>query len=418
MSLQMLASIYKQRPTLRGEGTSNIILEPVFPIPLENVAPFFLHNFLGLFCRSVDSFKKDLRGIDRRIVDPENRNPVTFEILEGKLEQLTLQLLNTRESVDNSKREESVLKERIADIATILDPIHSSWRRADAVRTLERKNILAAEELLEFRGHRESALELLSELEVKHKETLQKEKQVTESEHKVKTIRLEIKNIQGPLEKRAVEALEFQLGLRGNIWWGDYIGPDMMAFLIPPLNANQKTRFEKLIDIIKAEMLEHMNLLATREAQPSDTLRDIHKLTQDYKNMWQVFQEFLLLVKTQGYIDDKHLCKIEECHPRFCVTYESVVKPGKEPPPKFHCVHSHMIDFIRRNRCTWVLSEEGLESSHHILRILGERNARRKGVEEKFKGTMASFLASKDAGFEASLEHAIHCGKRKKMLSK
>ena len=80
-------------------------------------------------------------------MDPENRNPVTFEILEGKLEQLTLQLVNTRESVDNSKREESVLKERIADIATILDPIHSSWRRADAVRTLERKNILAAEEL-------------------------------------------------------------------------------------------------------------------------------------------------------------------------------------------------------------------------------------------------------------------------------
>ena len=77
-----------------------------------------------------------------------------------------------------------------------------------------------------------------------------------------------------------------------------------------------------------------------------------------------------------------------------------------------------MIDFIRRNRCTWVLSEEGLESSHHILRILRERNVCCKGVEEKFKGTMASFLASKDAGFEASLEHAIHCGKRKKMLSK
>ena len=151
-------------------------------------------------------------------MDPENRNPVTFEILEGKLEQLTLQLVNTRESVDNSKREESVLKERIADIATILDPIHSSWRRADAVRTLERKNILAAEELLEFTGHRECALELLSELEVKHKEILQKEKQVTESEHKVKTIRLEIKNIQGPLEKKAVEALENSY-LAGRLYW-------------------------------------------------------------------------------------------------------------------------------------------------------------------------------------------------------
>ena len=56
----------------------------------------------------------------------------------------------------------------------------------------------------------------------------------------------------------------------------------MMAFLVPPLNANQKTRFEKLIDIIKAEMPEHLNLLAAREAQPGDTLRDIHKLTQDY----------------------------------------------------------------------------------------------------------------------------------------
>ena len=133
----------------------------------------------------------------------------------------------------------------------------------------------------------------------------------------------------------------------------------MMAFLVPPLNENQKTRFEKLIDIIKAEMPEHLNLSSAQEAQPGDTLRDINKLTQDYKNMWQVFQEFLLLVKTQGYIDDEHLCKIKECHPRFCVIYESVVKPGKEPPSKLYCVHFHMIDFIQRNRCTWVLSEEG-----------------------------------------------------------
>ena len=158
-----------------------------------------------------------MRGIDRRIVDPENRNPVVFEVLEGKLEQLTLQIVNARESAANSKMEETVIKERIADVATILDPIYSGWKRADAVRVIGRKNMLSEEELLEFIGHREVAIELISELDEKHKETLQKEKQVTELENKVKIARTEIKNVQGPLEARAVHALEFQLGLRGNI---------------------------------------------------------------------------------------------------------------------------------------------------------------------------------------------------------
>ena len=164
-----LASRHKQNPSRRGEGTYNIVYDPVFPIPLENVVPFFLHCFLGLFCRSVDSFKKDLRGIDRRIVNPENRNPVAFEVLEGKLEQLTLQVVNARESAANSKMEETVIKERIADVATILDPIYSGWKCADDVRVIGRKNMLSEEELLEFIGHREVAIELISELDEKHK---------------------------------------------------------------------------------------------------------------------------------------------------------------------------------------------------------------------------------------------------------
>lgn len=104
------------------------------------------------------------------------------------------------------------------------------------------------------------------------------------------------------------------------------------------------------------ESFHEFNSTKGAEAEPGDTLRDINKLLQDFHKMWEVFSEFLLLVKTSGYIDDERLTKIEECHPRFCVIYESVVKPGKEPPPKYHCVHCHMIDFIRRNRCTWVLS--------------------------------------------------------------
>ena len=61
-----LAAAHKEKPTLRGESTYGIVHDPLFPIPLQHVVIPLLHSFLGLFQRSVDALKQDLRKIDQK----------------------------------------------------------------------------------------------------------------------------------------------------------------------------------------------------------------------------------------------------------------------------------------------------------------------------------------------------------------
>ena len=85
---------------------------------------------------------------------------------------------------------------------------------------------------------------------------------------------------------------------------------------------------------IKQSLPAHLQLLTASKDHPGDTLREIEYLLINYERMWKVFSEFLFLMKTPGYIDDDRLVQIEECYPRFCLIYESVVKPDVEPPLK------------------------------------------------------------------------------------
>ena len=107
-----------------------------------------------------------------------------------------------------------------------------------------------------------------------------------------------------------------------------------MAFLHLPEVANTTSKFQQLLASIKKALPEHLQLLAATEHNPGDTFREIDQLLDNYECMWKVFSDFLFLFETPGYIDDERLAKIEECHPRFCLMYESVVKPDIETPPK------------------------------------------------------------------------------------
>ena len=118
-------------------------------------------------------------------------------------------------------------------------------------------------------------MELLFELEAKEKASKSKQKQVDELKRRSKTIKLEMKNVQGPLEGKACHTLEFDVGLRGDVWSGNCIGPDMMSFLQQPDNANIAAKFQQLLLSIKQSLPAHLQLLAASEDHPGDTLREI-----------------------------------------------------------------------------------------------------------------------------------------------
>ena len=406
-----LSALHKQKPTLRGECTYGIINSPLFPIPLHNVVLPLLHSFLGLFQKSAEAFKRDLRKIDqKKITDPKERNPSLFAQLEQKLKQLTLQTVVAREMVQNCEAEENLTKTRISEIHDLLEPIHANWKRGDAGRFVTKRDDLTEQEIHDFLMLRDTGLGLKSELENQQKLTQQKKKQLTELEGCMKKLRTEIKNVQGPLEARAAFVMEFRLGLKGNVWWGDFIGPDMSAFLKKPTNG-ELPKFMMLLASIMDEIAPHHDLLCSGDIEEGSTWNEIEDLLARYRGMWDAFADLYAAVKTSGYIDDMRLALIEKLHPRFCTIFESVVCI-KEPPPKFHCINAHLLDLIRRHRCSWALSEEGLESSHHILRILHEQNARRCGFEAKLLGTAASYSQRKNAGFAAAAQAAVQDGKR------
>ena len=99
-----------------------------------------LHSFLGLFQRSVDALKRDLKKIDKKkLTDPRLRNPSLFAQLEEKLEVLTLQAGTARESVENSQGAESLIKTRIAEVDDFLAPTYANWNRVDAGRIVARR---------------------------------------------------------------------------------------------------------------------------------------------------------------------------------------------------------------------------------------------------------------------------------------
>ena len=66
----------------------------------------------------------------------------------------------------------------------------------------------------------------------------------------MKQIQKEIKNVQGPLANRAVYVLEHKLGLVGSIWYDDFIGPDVTAFLKVATVPEGKTKFKLLLDFV------------------------------------------------------------------------------------------------------------------------------------------------------------------------
>ena len=260
-------------------------------------------------------------------------------------------------------------------------------------------------------GLRETGLGVKGKLEIQQKETVQKKKQLTELEAGLKQLRNEIKNVQGPLEAKAVHVMEFNLGMKGNVWWGDFIGPDMSEFFQKKVTNTEVPKYVVLLSAILEETAPYHDLMSMGDSEEGATWNEIEQLLQNYREMWNLFADLYEAVKTPGYIDDSRLALIENLVPQFSAVYETLVCI-KEPPPKFHCIQHHLLEFIRRHRCTWALSEEGLESSHHIIPILHEQNSRRCGYEAKLLGTAASFAQRKHSEFSAAVQNTVQSGRK------
>ena len=331
----------KARQHKNVKETFNICNEPILKVPLFQVVPFLLHVFLGLFQRSMDCFKMKCRQFDLRIKDPATRNPSTFQYLETELEKSNEELQEAIAVAADTQTDKTNVQDRIAEIAGILEPIHANWKRADALRIVQRKMGDDSQEFEEFRAFQETAMELLLELTEEEKNLTEANKHVTELKKQIGKLKDEIKKVQGPLEYKAAFVVQWKLGLKGNVWWGNFIGPDIVSFLThknivdgEPTEEDTKPKYQELLACIDQEALTHLELLSANDKVDGDTLQEIRAMLAAYADMWELFSLFFFKVKHAGDVDEQRMQEIKNLHPRFCSIFKQVCgSEGKEPSP-------------------------------------------------------------------------------------
>ena len=112
--------------------------EPLVQIPLWQVVPFFLHGFLGLFQKSIDALRREMRKIDRTI-PIHLRNPEDLEQLGKELEKA----LVDKETAEANRREAQtfveLLSETYEEVNSELAAIYKNWRWKNAEQTVFNK---------------------------------------------------------------------------------------------------------------------------------------------------------------------------------------------------------------------------------------------------------------------------------------
>ena len=395
-----MAKHYKT--SLNAERTYNIINPPLVHIPLEKVVPFFLHVSLGMFKKTVTSFNTACRALDKLVLDPNIRNSATVEHLSVKLEEGLGKLEVARLRVGEQETAVMIAQERLVEIGEILGPIYAHWIRKDAVSIVSKR--VSLEVLEEFRAQKEIASQITEQLHVEQKHLSEAQKQLSELNKAIANIQKEIKNVIGPIESRSKHCLEWELELKGNVWWGDYIGPDITKFfsLKKVMNGEEtvedaKPKFQVLVDTIRKHVIDNIDAISLAELVPGETLTNASQMLEEYLNLWKSMGSLHFATKHAGEQTPERLKNLYELQEEFVPRYQALcVQIDKEGPPKFHVQKRHTMGFIATNRCSWNLSEEAIESLHHVISFHAERNARLPGEKHKLEGTMRSFVAQND----------------------
>ena len=217
---------------------------------------------------------------------------------------------------------------------------------------------------------------------------VEKDKQQHKSDQAgVSSTKAEMEKIIGPMEQTLNVTLESVLEMKGNLWWGDFIGPDMSRFFSNSVKYTEgpKMRYALLVSILR-------DTVHTTDKFSEPVKKEGGDVLDQYLDMWSVFQQLYAKVKHAGqHLPQQKLeiCRLttewHSCFVKVCFASE------REPPPKCHIMHAHQCDFILNNDVSWALAEEAGESAHGLVNRAADSNVRQHGWKAKLEGTLRTF---------------------------
>ena len=122
------------------------------------------------------------------------------------------------------------------------------------------------------------------------------------------------------------------------------------------------------------------------------------------------FVYLLSLVKTTDKLSMSDARDIEQAVLLLSARYRKLI-PGPVTP-KFHAIVTHIVDFI--TKFGWSLSEEGVESAHHWIRLFREKTSHVTGFKRKYESYIGHWTANQSMSGRAEIDEVMKQGLKHK----
>jgi hypothetical protein len=199
---------------------------------------------------------------------------------------------------------------------------------------------------------------------------------------------------------RAVREALREVGIELTIYWsGQFVGPQMEKLMPKKAYQHFITKLKTTLDFMKSQLSED-------EFQKGKAF--LLQLEQVFASFFTLFG----LVKTTKKLTMSDASDIEQAVLLLSARYRKLV-PGPVTP-KFHAIEAHIVDFVTKFGCSWPLSEEGVESAHHWIRLFREKTSHVTGFKRKYESFIGHWTANQSMSGRAEMDMVMKLGRKHK----
>ena len=179
---------------------------------------------------------RDCRKLDRHIAVDSN-NPEILEQLQQKFETATAQAKTSQHNLEGAELDFETIMQVFEPLDVELQKVSLRWHWKNGDRVgLKALNEPELQTYLHLRAEGLTAREKMTAQQA----LVEKYKQQHKSDQAgVSSTKAEMEKIIGPMEQTLNVTLESVLEMKGNLWWGDFIGPDKSRFLSNSLKCTE-----------------------------------------------------------------------------------------------------------------------------------------------------------------------------------
>ena len=191
-----------------------------------------------------------------------------------------------------------------------------------------------------------------------------------------------------------------RLGVELTVYWsGSFVGPQIAKLL-------EENRYQFIFQNIRA-MLDKL-----RPDLTDTEIVEGEAFIQQAELVFTCFFALLKSVKVTHKLSATELQNISTQIRQLSEQYRLLV-PGPVTP-KFHELEAHLFDFLHQMEAGWPYSEEGIESSHHWLKLFYDQYCKVAGWKAKMERLSVGWVANQSQSGMQELTDVLERGRLRK----